>query len=369
MSSDRLNLLISAVYLDTNTIFEVGPDLNSEWMDGLRSFSKEYGVQLCITELVLDEWSGHIFKKFKDQRNQLQTNLKSLSVFIEMPEIKVPLVDLTRIREILLQRLQKAGFSIIKNYDGPLEKFIREAVSKTPPFKSQDKGFRDALILESCIIHALNELPKNPRVLVISRDTDVKNSGVRFTQHGIKITFVDPDSAVKELNASLDDLVAAILKNRDEHWMQFAKSHEKEIFEFINKSFIDFDFRSPLRSLLLSLDNKIEGSIEQILKASPTQITRVVTGVFPLTALPPDRHPVDIWVEMELEVVVSSFSYPGTFRQPATIEEKALLNVARHIQKTETLQKIKHRVKVEATVDAKSVSDPNPKGFRPERVF
>lgn len=54
------------VYLDTNVLRSAGPSLNKAWMSELLSITNEYGISLCISELVLMEWCEHIIEILKN---------------------------------------------------------------------------------------------------------------------------------------------------------------------------------------------------------------------------------------------------------------------------------------------------------------
>ena len=56
----------------------------------------------------------------------------------------------------------------------------------------------------------------------------------------------------------------------------------------------------------LKKEDRIDGTIKRILSIKPTKIARVIGGSPPYgVETPPDRYPVLIIVEIELDVVVS----------------------------------------------------------------
>jgi hypothetical protein len=159
MTPYELKHLPDAVYLDTNILEAAGIYLDKPWMSKLISFTAEYGIDLCITELVLTEWCKHIGDELRKQKGYLlyaagilgeyQVNLPSID------ESHCRLPNSTDLLEITRKRLSNAGFKIIENWMGPLEEMINDAVHKRPPFQKGGKGFIDAVILESYAADAL----------------------------------------------------------------------------------------------------------------------------------------------------------------------------------------------------------------------
>ena len=45
-----------AIYLDTNALRSAGSNLDAPWINELLSITNEYGISVCISELVLAEW-------------------------------------------------------------------------------------------------------------------------------------------------------------------------------------------------------------------------------------------------------------------------------------------------------------------------
>jgi hypothetical protein len=112
-----------AVYLDTNGLRAAGRFLNQEWINELLSITNKYGISLCISRLVLEEYSEYIMDVITGNRQKLQTSIGLLKDFgilsPELENIEIRLPQKPQLNEMLIQKLEKAGFRIIENWDGP----------------------------------------------------------------------------------------------------------------------------------------------------------------------------------------------------------------------------------------------------------
>ncbi len=370
--------LPDAVYLDTNVLREAGYYLNKPWMSELRALSSKYGISLCVTELVLEEWCEYIFEELQKQRQKIISALGFLKQFeIKTPDIGesfIELPDRNQLRQIIRNYLNNAGFEIIKNWSAPIEKLIDEAVTKRPPFESGGKGFRDAVIVESYSLHAADNF-KNSRILVVTKDNAILRTQERFKQRNVDVTFVFASEVVSKLNSLLDDELSSLLAEQQKQLLAFVESRKKQLFDFVNNSPLKFnDFWLQISA---SEDDRIEGTIERILSAKPTRIDRVVGGASHFREqVDKDRYPIDVWIELELEVIVSQYNTlsslfkPKAVGRPQMISEETPLSLEDRepLEKIEKTLTIKRNIKVEATVENAGVDNGVYKDFRLDRV-
>jgi len=144
-----------AIYLDTNVLRSAGTDLNAQWINELLSITNKYGINLCISELVLAEWCEHIVKVLENNRHKLLSIISLLKHYgIEVPDIKpddLNLPEKTQLTEVVSRKMKSAGFDIIQNWDAPLSQILSEAVAKKPPFEQGGKGLCDAVIYKDTL--------------------------------------------------------------------------------------------------------------------------------------------------------------------------------------------------------------------------
>jgi hypothetical protein len=373
-----------AIYLDTNALRSAGPNLDASWINELLSITNEYGISVCISELVLAEWCEHIFVVLEGNQQKLLTSIALLKHYnISVPDIKpteIKLPEKAQLVGTLSAMMKTAGFNIIPNWNAPLSQLLNEAVTKRPPFDHGGKGLCDAVILESYAEHAKANFAQ-ARVLVISGDSAVKRSEKRFRDQGITVDFVNDSEIVVKLKSLLNNEIAAYIETKKSKLKEYILSHELEILEFVKKTpleITDWMLNPPSAVLYDSLS----GTVESILSVRPVKVTDVIGGAPTYgEETAEDRYPVRISVEIELDVVVNEYGLGslglGVFGQtraivqpnkvdsasPVTLEKKTYDWKYRELTKT-----ITRALTVLATLDAQKEKDDVFDGLRIERI-
>lgn len=370
-----------AIYLDTNALRSAGLNLEDPWINKLLSITNDYSISVFISELVLAEWCEHIMEKLESQRQKLLSLTNSFKKFeITVPDIKadeIKLPEKTKLNQVLLKKLKTFGINVIKNWDAPLSHLLSEAIVKKPPFAERGKGLCDVVILESYAKHAKENLPE-ARVLIVSRDGDVKRSEARFKDQNIVVEFVDELQIVGKLESLLNDEVAAYIKNKNLKLKEYILTHEATILNYVRKTplkITNWMLESPW---LNKKEDRVDGTIERILAVRPTKINDVIGGT-PMFGdeLSTDRYPVRISVQIELDIVVSQFSsafyvlgqtraivQPDTVDSTTPVELKPIDWKSREFSKT-----IKRNLTVIASLDAVKEKDGILEDFRIEKII
>jgi len=367
-----------AIYLDTNALRSAGSTLDAKWINELLSITNKYGISLCISELVLVEWCEHIIEVLESNRQKLLSSIRLLKHYdIQVPDIKpdeVNLPETTKLTEVVSRRLITAGFDVIQNWDAPLSQLLRESVARKPPFEQGGKGLCDAVILESYVKHAKEHF-KEPRVLVVSNDGAVKRSEYRFTERGIGVDFISESDIVEKLTSLLKDEVAAYIENEKSRLKDYVLTYETTILDFVRKTPLEIK-EWMLNGPFTKEEDRILGTIESILSVRPTKITSVIGGAPTYgeeTAR--DRYPVMIFVEIEMDVVVSQsglgfLTQTRAIVQPDMIDRKSPVALERTFNWNphEVTMTIKRSVTVLATLDGEKVKSDIFDDFRIERI-
>jgi len=369
-----------AIYLDTNVLRSAGPHLDAQWINELLSITNRYPINLCISELVLEEWCEHIFGVLESNRQKLLSAISLLRHFgIHVPDIQpneVKLPEKGQLKEVLSGKMKNAGFDIIQNWDAPLSQLLTEAVAKKPPFEQGGKGLCDVVILESYVKHAKEKFYE-ARVLVVSNDGAVKRSEDRFTERGITVDFISESDIAGKIKSLLKDEVVAYIDLRQSRLREYVLTHEATILDFVRKTpleITDWMLTGPF----INEEDRVYGTIESILSVRPTKITDVIGGVPTYDEIPQNRYPVRISVEIELDIVVSQYSVglglltqTRAIVQPATIEgESPNVILEKMIMKPQEITKtIKRRVLVLATLDAEKEERDIFDDFRIEKII
>ena len=361
MSEYIWKFLPNAVYLDTDVLRSAGHNLNKPWMSELLSLTNKLGINLCIAELVLEEWCEHLFDMLKSNQQKLLSAIELLKEYnIQTPAIKssdIKLPEKSALIELVRQRLTNTGFEIIKNWETDVQNLLNEAVKKRPPFENGGKGFCDTIILESYVANTLENF-ENARIIVVCRDGAIRLSEDRFKKHGINVTFVGETDIVDNLKSLLEDEKASYLEERNSRLREYIISNQDLIIEFVKKANINIT-NSWLDGQLNKEEEHIYGSIERILAIRPSSITKVIGGVPKYgEKTPSDRYPVLIFVEIEVDIIVRQSTLGSLFQpiaivQPEQIDENTPLTIERRMNlKLEDVKRtIKRSVTVYATID------------------
>lgn len=281
---------------------------------------------------------------------------------IELPFNESNGIDIPAKQELIKtvsQKLRTSGFQIIKNWEAPLSDLLEEAVVKTPPFEHRGKGFCDAVILESYAEHAKNNF-SDARVIVISNDDAVLRSKDRFNNKGVTVEFTNETNITETLEALLKDEIAAFNKEKNERLKEYIIGFEPQIIEYVKSQpfeITDWMINSPFTQE----EDRINGSIERLISVRPIKIDKVIGGTQPYgeEELPSDKYPVQIFVELEIILVVKQFGF-GIYNlkkatvQPDIVNEKSPVifeDTTDYTPKEVTLT-IKRTVTVFATLNA-----------------
>jgi len=123
-----------AIYLDTNALRSAGPNLDAPWINELLSITNEYGISVCISELVLTEWCEHIIDVLIGNRQKLLSSISLLKRYgISVPDVKADQITLpTKVQlvELVSGMMAGAGFTVVPNWDAPLSHLIEEGLSQ-----------------------------------------------------------------------------------------------------------------------------------------------------------------------------------------------------------------------------------------------
>ncbi|MBF0529557.1 MAG: DUF4935 domain-containing protein [Deltaproteobacteria bacterium] len=370
-----------AIYLDTNVLRSAGTNLDTPWINELLSITNEYGISVCISELVLTEWCEHILGVLESNRQKLLSSIALLKHYgISVPIIKtneISLPEKAHFIETVSIMMKDMGFSVVPNWNAPLSWLLDEAIAKKPPFEHGGKGLCDVVILESYAEHTKENF-SNGRVLVISNDSAVKRSEVRFKEREIGVDFVSETEIVIKLKSLLNDEISVYLEHKKSRLHKYILTHETMILDFVRETPIEIT-EWMLNPPWAEPQNRILGDIESILSVRPIRITDVI-GSAPAYGepTPENRYPVKISVEIEIDIAVSEYSFGlGIFRQTKAIVQPNMLDTASPVKLEKTFdwkprqvnKTINRSLTVFATLDAEKEREGALNDFRIERII
>lgn len=305
MTTEKLPWLPHAIYYDTNALRKLPHTLHDPSFEAVVGFAKEFNCKLFLPEVAFDEWLHALVENLKNCLERSQNNAKFLESLLDRPVLDHKKPDVGKIvaefRAKHVERVKAAGIQIAVTPKLEIGSLLAQAVKKVPPFESGDKGFRDAVIVETAAQHAAGNYD-NPRILLISDDKAVQNSKRRFTDRGIVAVICSAEKAMDVLNESLTEAVKVHRKFIEKAALEFLTEHQESVFEFITASEIEL---SSLESKLNEIRPIGLPKIRRLDAGRPIKIVSAEPGGLHLGGeLPPDRYPFPFEVEVEFDLTI-----------------------------------------------------------------
>jgi hypothetical protein len=144
------------------------------------------------------------------------------------------------VREALLARLEQSRIQIVPTPQIELASIVNRFLQKRPPFNAGDRGFKDAIIIETIIQHACRDNHLD-HVVVVSSDSVFEHPTIvaQFSDAGTVAHIVGgkPEALfgnlVNKLQSMWTEAVDAVLAHKREAALNFAKLHEAEILRCV----------------------------------------------------------------------------------------------------------------------------------------
>lgn len=244
-----------SVYFDTNTFRNLKKDITTPEYQELQNMCEKLRVTIAIPEIVKEEWLDYylnqrlvkLFDKLAsaiEELNYLIIDKQDLNLKINENSIS------SNLKTHLEDQLKKTGLLIIETPNMKLSDLVSRAVKKIRPFCSEDKGFRDTMILFTILNHA-KKYPKNDHFL-ISKDGDFSNDDVKKAakEYGVNlIIHRSIQETIHYLGKFLEDKVKAILEQRSKKLEDFLKEKKEDIISFIRErgAFSELFFTEDLK--------------------------------------------------------------------------------------------------------------------------
>lgn len=304
-----------AIYFDTSALRAAGHALRKPWMDDLRNMAKNFSLDLNIPELVMREWFVYLRREcINDLKKAIQIGTFLNEVLGHNP-ISVEEYDHDRICDLLAQhylnQIKEAGFNIIPTASIDLKALLTESVEHVAPFTQKDKGFRDAVIVESIAEHAAATY--DPCLIVVaSSDSAFHKAMHRFKKRNVDVIITSPSEAFNELEKARVEVLGQFLEHGDPTANEFLNGHKDMIFEAVRKAPIRIS-KYGLSTFLPSLiGNELkDATIHRINDARPSSIGRAYPSMRPIHGkVEEGRYCIQFTVEVELDLTIS---YPPIF--------------------------------------------------------
>jgi hypothetical protein len=222
------------------------------------------------------------------------------------------------------------GFQVVPTPHLELEPLLNLFVDKSPPFTGGDKGFKDAVILETVFQHACRDNAYG-LIMVVSSDKVFGHQAIssRFAEAGTEVQVVDGEPqgllarTIEKLRTMVDEASTKIMLRKHEAATTFAKRHESEILSFVSShAEISMSLLTGHGLRQLGREREKDANDRKLEYARILSIDHIrplsVESAFGLRALP--RSPNDgritflITVGLEIDLTISC---PDYFAEPS----------------------------------------------------
>lgn len=376
MTTAKLPWVPHAIYFDTNALRKIPHTLHDPSFEAVVGFAKEFNCKLFLPEVAFDEWLHALVENLKSCLVRSQNDAKFLESLLDRPVLDHKKPDVEKIvaefREKHVKRVEAAGIQIAATPKLDIDSLLTQAVEKVPPFESGDKGFRDAVIVETVAQHATGNYD-NPRILLISYDKAVQKSKRRFTDRGIVAVICSAEKALDVLNESMTEAYKEFRAFIENGALEFLLDHQDFVFEFITTSEIGL---SGLERMMREVRPIGLPRIRRLDAVRPIKIASASPG-FPSLGveLPTDRFsfPFEVEVEFDLTIeyplgrtVADLRSIP--LSRPVSIEELPHPSPITRGPELETMT-LKGDIRVEATVGIDGSKDQTYKDLQMTKIY
>lgn len=290
--------IFDAAFLDTNVLRAAGLNLSSSpWFQKIHELCVGSGIVLGVAELSVDEWTSYHHELTRQKRAELQSAASMVNTFSPTSVNLGKLVERSAVKERLTAILAAADIEIVPTAPSQVGEYLKDAVTKVPPFDEDGKGFVDAAILDSLGVFASTRFPGG-RIIVVTNDKAIHDSADRFVPHEVRVEFARREDAYDRITSSLSDANQRFVRERDKALLELAQAHEKEILASLKGRDISFG------ALTFYGDPKLANA-ERITGVRPKKVgsASVLFGI-PEAVVGINRYRVSVSVVCDVDIVV-----------------------------------------------------------------
>ena len=327
MSENGQVVLPKAMYFDANALIAVPNDLASQPLAELVDAANRFHIGLFVPELAASEWIERCCRDASQTMARLTQGVREIGSLLGRDpldlEVLAPHELQKAIREVQRERLASVGFQTVSTPRIDLAALIGRFVEKKPPFTEGDKGFKDAVILETVFHHACRECALG-HILIVTSDRVFGHRAIadRFAKAGTAIHVVGgpPGQLLPQAMEQLDGMIRAagreVLAQGRERITAFVKAREAEVFDFVMAN------TAVTRPFLRGLGgfSRVGDRDENDRKLDHAEILSIdavrpvgVVSAFPFPGLPrtsqDDRTSILISVLIEIDLTISCATY------------------------------------------------------------
>lgn len=295
-----------AVYFDASVLCRLPADLASPDLVRLTEAATKYDVGRFVPAIAKREWIFFHQEKAQKEYEKIVGSSRLIGQYLgrQFRTDELGQKELAEaVQRTQASRLDAAGLVEIPTPAVPWEELVDLAIRRVKPFRDEDRGFRDTLIVRTVAEHA--KAFAGHSILVVSAD-DV--FGAAEVRRQWEIAGVLPlvaktlEDAVGQLEAQMGDAYKQYLDQEAQKIKTFLIERQGEIFERLKDAEVSETF---IMGGGILAPRPVFGTLEKIRQVRPLEITRVSRGhALGSHAKRDGRVPVTFYVKVAFDLSV-----------------------------------------------------------------
>lgn len=230
------------IYFDTNILRKLRKEINTPEYQELKKMAKDLDITIAIPEIVAKEWMHYYIEErvktnieeFENMERKLKSDITAKEdVTISINKEKI----LSDLEQYLLDRLKKEEIKIIKTPKIEMDLLIDRAVRKNKPFKDEDVGFKDTIILITLLDYA-NKFPEDGHLFItddaVFHEDEIKKLALEKKMDLIILKSVQ--DANEYLRTYLREALKGIMERRSRNLNNFLMEQKTKIIDYIKQN-------------------------------------------------------------------------------------------------------------------------------------
>jgi len=228
------------VFDSSALISENFPDLSAAFRQ-LVEIAKILKMNLYVPEIVMKELEQKFFDNTEDSFNTIRKSHRKLKKFVQ-EKVLISLPETTDIKLEYVKEIENLktinNLIIIPIPSLKAKELIERAVQRIPPFERNDKGFRDAMIIESIMEYGITNKIDNFILVAFDSIFDSKEIVTIAKDKGINLTV---EKTIDNLNKKIYEFLTKVqketIKEKERRAIEFLNTKRNEIDQYLVTNF------------------------------------------------------------------------------------------------------------------------------------
>jgi hypothetical protein len=234
-------MILSNIVFDSSALIsENFPDLSAAFHQ-LSKFASMLGIKLYIPDIVVRELEQEFIENTLSSIHKIKAEHRKLKKVVrEKIDISVPDIEtlISEYRTEVENLIKNNGLVIIPVPSLRACDLIDKAVRRIPPFEVRDKGFKDAMIIESICEYGLNNKIKEFIFVSFDKVFENKAIGTATKEQGITLII---EKTVENVNKTIFEMLNKMeqeaVKEQEKRVIAFLNTQRHEINQYIKTNF------------------------------------------------------------------------------------------------------------------------------------